>query len=412
MMTDTEIAAFVNKFLHLLNTGQKARLVLQCESMHAGVSLDVQLPAHQQEDPLHHRRGAAGPSRLRRRERRAAAARYRDRAGRPHPPADRPGSPPSPDDRAGPHHPPADKAGNLPQVEAAKAGHPLIEHPAERENHAPLHQAHPHQTFPLLPATPHNARTEAHRRRRLDSLPDVHPQSGNLPSSDPLPQVDQAALPQADHPADDVPPKEAGDPADSLQAGHPPVQLRSDLLTTHPTTPSYSAVVQTSPKTPARASDLPGSPAGWGAVDPTRAESDSESVEEESSTPQMLNVWHSPTPVRQMLTIHRPMCTPDPHPPPAQQPLTDSSQPPRAQAASLHHVIQALHERAAQSTSNNACFATPRKRRQYGSAYCLEQTSGGIIRHELTSKKQLARRGGYWDVLAVDSDQSDSEEED
>ena len=87
MMTDTEIAAFVNKFLHLLNTGQKARLVLQCESMQAGVSLDVQLPAHQQEDPLHHRRGAAGPSRLRRRERRAAADRYRDRADCPHPPA-------------------------------------------------------------------------------------------------------------------------------------------------------------------------------------------------------------------------------------------------------------------------------------------------------------------------------------
>ena len=109
------------------------------------------------------------------------------------------------------------------------------------------------------------------------------------------------------------------------------------------------------------------------------------------------------------------MCPPDPHLSPAQQSLSHPSQPPHAQAASLHHVIQALHERAAQSTSNNPCFATPRKRRQYGGAYCLEQTSEGIIRHELTSKKQLARRGGYWDVMGndfyLDGDQSDSEVE-
>ena len=78
-------------------------------------------------------------------------------------------------------------------------------------------------------------------------------------------------------------------------------------------------------------------------------------------------------------------------------------------------MIQALHERAAQSTTHNPCLATPRKRRQYGGAYYLEQTSEGIIRHELTSKKQLARRGGYWDVMGndfyLDGDQSDSEVE-
>ena len=49
------------------------------------------------------------------------------------------------------------------------------------------------------------------------------------------------------------------------------------------------------------------------------------------------------------------------------------------------------------------------------SAYCVEHTVDGMIRHELTSKKQLARRGGYWDVVGddyyyFDSDQSDSED--
>jgi hypothetical protein len=75
----------------------------------------------------------------------------------------------------------------------------------------------------------------------------------------------QVTLPRAGHPADDLPHK-AGNPADPL---HPPVQLRSksDLL---------SAVAQTSPKTIARPSDQPGSPAGWGAVDPTWAYSDSD----------------------------------------------------------------------------------------------------------------------------------------
>ena len=41
-------------------------------------------------------------------------------------------------------------------------------------------------------------------------------------------------------------------------------------------------------------------------------------------------------------------------------------------------------------------------------------SSDGMIRQELTSKKQLARRGGYWDVVGndyyLDSDQSDSED--
>ena len=82
----------------------------------------------------------------------------------------------------------------------------------------------------------------------------------------------QVTLPRAGHPADDLPHK-AGNPADPLD---PPV---------HHTTLSYSAVAQIFPKTPARPSDQPGSPAGWGAVDPTRAESDSDYEEYEEYEP-------------------------------------------------------------------------------------------------------------------------------
>ena len=74
-------------------------------------------------------------------------------------------------------------------------------------------------------------------------------------------------------------------------------------------------------------------------------------------------------------------------------------------------MIQGLHERAAQP---NPSIDTPRKKRQYGSAYCVEHTVDGMIRRELSSKKQLARRGGYWDVIGddynLDSDQSDSKD--
>ena len=255
-------------------------------------------------------------------------------------------------------------------------------------------------------------RAAAHRRR-LDSLPAVNPPPDNLSLAAALPQVGQVALPRVGYPADDLPPK-AGDPADPLQTGQTPVQLRSDLLFIHPTTPSYSAVARTSPKTLSRSSDQPDSPAGWEAVDPTRAESDSE---EELGTPQMLHVWHSSKPVRQMLTRLCPLCLPDHHPPQARQSPSGPSQPPHAPTVSLlHQVIQAVHKRASQSSSNNPSFGTPRKRRQYGNAYSYQQTSNGKIRCVLTSKKQLDRRGGYWDVVGddycLDSDQSDSKKED
>ena len=99
-------------------------------------------------------------------------------------------------------------------------------------------------------------------------------------------------LPRAGLPADD-PPCMAGNPADPL---HPPAQL------------SYSAVAQIYPKTFARPSDQPGSPAGWGAVDPTRADCDSD-IEESASPLPLLPSYplhtgspaplQKPTPVRQ-----------------------------------------------------------------------------------------------------------------
>ena len=50
----------------------------------------------------------------------------------------------------------------------------------------------------------------------------------------------------------------------------------------HPTNLSYSAVAQNSSKTLARPSVQPGSPAGWGAMDPTRAESESGDNEDDN----------------------------------------------------------------------------------------------------------------------------------
>ena len=129
---------------------------------------------------------------------------------------------------------------------------------------------------------------------------------------------------------------------------------------------------------------------------------DNSESEEELESPRMMYVWHSPTPARQMLTRLHPIFPPDPPPP---------KKSPHAKKASLHQVIQALHEKAAHPADPNF-FATPRRKRQYGGAYCLEQTCDGTVRHELTSKKQLARRGGYWDVMGevyyIDNDYEDN----
>ena len=62
----------------------------------------------------------------------------------------------------------------------------------------------------------------------------------------------------------------AYNPAEPL---HPPAQLLQ------PTPLSYSAVAHRSPKTHYRPAEQAGSPGGWGAVDPTRAESESDDEE-------------------------------------------------------------------------------------------------------------------------------------
>ena len=77
----------------------------------------------------------------------------------------------------------------------------------------------------------------------------------------------------------------------SVLSHHPrqtaaPLTILTGQASTLPPAPSYSSVVaHTSPKSLARPPDQPGSPAGWGAKDPTRAESgddDDDDSEEES----------------------------------------------------------------------------------------------------------------------------------
>ena len=101
----------------------------------------------------------------------------------------------------------------------------------------------------------------------------------------------QVTLPRAGHPADDLPHK-AGNPADPLD---PPV---------HHTTPSYSAVAQIFPDSLAKPSDQPGSPGGWGAVDPTRAE-ESDSEEHVSPLPPYPLHSGSPPPEQQATLIRQ-----------------------------------------------------------------------------------------------------------
>ena len=71
-MTD-EISDFVTKFHNLLNAGRKARILIECENGQAYVNLEVKLGSQDCREQ-HFRRGrGAGPSRLRRRERRKMA---------------------------------------------------------------------------------------------------------------------------------------------------------------------------------------------------------------------------------------------------------------------------------------------------------------------------------------------------
>lgn len=107
------------------------------------------------------------------------------------------------------------------------------------------------------------------------------------------------------------------------------------------------------------------------------------------------------------------MCPPEP--PPAHQSLSDSSLPPRPQAGSLHQVIEALTERAAELSPSRA---TPYKQRQccrFGADFCYQLTREGTITMELSSKskKLLARRSGHWKVVgSISYEESDEFDED
>ena len=86
-MTEIELFEFVAKFNNLLNAGKKARLVIECENSQAYVNLEVKLGhSHQHHGERHFRRDQrAGPSRLRRRERREQARLTAAEQAGPHP---------------------------------------------------------------------------------------------------------------------------------------------------------------------------------------------------------------------------------------------------------------------------------------------------------------------------------------
>ena len=157
--------------------------------------------------------------------------------------------------------------------------------------------------------------------RQAQQVPEPPPHHGDGPEhiqaspqhrGDPLPAVQAGPqlppLPPAPH---GVPPLNEGGHQPAVQAEHvSPLHLSLPLHETlaheqahhHPRraaapligqasplpptiTPSYSSIALTSPKGPPRPPDQPGSPAGWGAIDPTRAESgddDDDDSEEES----------------------------------------------------------------------------------------------------------------------------------
>ena len=158
---------------------------------------------------------------------------------------------------------------------------------------ADLDDGPPHQADLPADALPNQAGLPAHDvpLQAGISAPDLAHQAdlpahdlshqAELPGHDLPHQVELPAhnlpnnLPQADHPVED-PPNTEVNTVDPFQ--HPPLSPP-----VHPTMLSYSAAAQIFPKTPARISKQPGSPAGWGAVDPTRVEADSDSGEEESA---------------------------------------------------------------------------------------------------------------------------------
>ena len=230
------VYATFREFVKLWGNGNQASLQVQCHGGQAWVQLLSALGSPSSPHLFRHdnpHHGYHGPHPSQHRRRKGAKQRDRDRA------------------RAALHRE------SLLESDAAPATAPAPE---------TLH----HDQQPLLPPFPlHNCQgdqPEQHQRSDLSSPAEPD----NLPPDDPLLR--------AGYPADDLPPK-AGNQADHL---HPPI---------------YSAVAKIALKSLARLPDQPGSPAGWGAVDPTRADSDSDSDSAEELSP---------------------VCPPDPHPPPAQ----------------------------------------------------------------------------------------------
>ena len=124
---------------------------------------------------------------------------------------------------------------------------------------------------PPAPFTAPAPETSNHQTQTCLHASPLHTSQEDFPeyvqSSGPL--LGQVAHPQADHPHD-LPPK-AGLPADDDPhiAGHPADPFPPPGL--HEST-SYSTVAQFISKPPTRLPDTPGSPGGWGAVDPIRGE--------------------------------------------------------------------------------------------------------------------------------------------
>ena len=147
-MTD-ELSDFVTKFHNLLNAGKTACIVMECENGQAYVNLEVELGHGHPNQPCreqHFCRGRrAGPSRLRRRERRDMARLTAAQAGAS---AMQAGPPP--------HH---EAAHNLPPLRAEEVAH---FHPSHTVEEAAHHNR------------PHTADQAAHHHPPLRAEEDAH----------------------------------------------------------------------------------------------------------------------------------------------------------------------------------------------------------------------------------------------
>ena len=73
MAGNFELQSFLNKFCNLWSSGKSARLAVECQAGQATVNLQLDLGLPHHEHPQEHHQKQVGPSRLRRRARRAQA---------------------------------------------------------------------------------------------------------------------------------------------------------------------------------------------------------------------------------------------------------------------------------------------------------------------------------------------------